>query len=204
MLNNLKTWYHRKNLKDSNFSFLFDAPPGNEVVCFDCETTGLNPEKAELLSIAALIIRGNRILTSKRLELFVKPTSSIDENSIKIHHLRHCDVKNGLDSTEAITEFLNFIGSRPLVGYYLEFDVAMINKYLKSMIGIPLPNKQIEISGIYYDKKQKVIPQGHIDLRFDSILADLKLPKLSKHDAFNDALMTAMIYVKLQHTRKLT
>ncbi len=92
MLRNLKTWYSRNHLKDSNFSFLFDVPPGNEVVCFDCETTGLNPKKAELLSIAALIVRGNRILTSKRLELFVKPTSAIDENSIKIHHLRHCGV----------------------------------------------------------------------------------------------------------------
>lgn len=204
MLNQIRNWYNRKNLKNNDFSFLFDLPPGDEVVCFDCETTGLNPKKAELLSIAALIIRGNRILTSKKLELFVKPTASIDENSIKIHHLRHCDVENGLDSTQAITEFLNFIGSRPLVGYYLEFDVAMINKYLRSMLGISLPNKQIEVSGIYYDKKQTAIPQGHIDLRFDAILADLKLPTLGKHDAFNDALMTAMIYVKLQHVRKLT
>ncbi len=204
MLSQIKNWYNRKNLKNNDFSFLFDLPPGDEVVCFDCETTGLNPKKAELLSIAALIIRGNRILTSKKLELFVKPTAGIDENSIKIHHLRHCDVENGLDSTQAITEFLNFIGSRPLVGYYLEFDVAMINKYLRAMLGISLPNKQIEVSGIYYDKKQTAIPQGHIDLRFDSILADLKLPKLGKHDAFNDALMTAMIYVKLQHVRKLT
>lgn len=203
MISQMKTWYNRKKLKDDNFSFLFDAPPNNEVVCFDCETTGLNPKKAELLSIAALMIRGNRILTSKKLELYVKPTRAIDENSIKIHQLRHCDVENGLESTQAVTEFLNFIGSRPLVGYYLEFDVAMINKYLKNMIGITLPNKQIEVSGIYYDKKQTAIPQGHIDLRFDSILADLKLPKLGKHDAFNDALMTAMIYVKLQHTRKL-
>lgn len=204
MLSQIKNWYNRKNLKNNDFSFLFDLPPGDEVVCFDCETTGLNPKKAELLSIAALIIRGNRILTSKKLELFVKPTAGIDENSIKIHHLRHCDVENGLDSAQAITEFLNFIGSRPLVGYYLEFDVAMINKYLRAMLGISLPNKQIEVSGIYYDKKQTAIPQGHIDLRFDSILADLKLPKLGKHDAFNDALMTAMIYVKLQHVRKLT
>lgn len=203
MLSQIKNWYNRKNLKDNRFSFLFDLPPNDEVVCFDCETTGLNPKKAELLSIAALIIRGNRILTSKKLELYVKPTAGIDVNSIKIHHLRHCDVENGLDSTQAITEFLNFIGSRPLVGYYLEFDVAMINKYLRAMLGISLPNRQIEVSGIYYDKKQRAIPQGHIDLRFDSILEDLKLPTLGKHDAFNDALMTAMIYVKLQYVRKL-
>ena len=36
------------------------------------------------------------------------------------------------------------------------------------------------------------------DLRFASILSDLGLPALDQHDAFNDALMTAMMYVQLQ------
>jgi len=35
-------------------------------------------------------------------------------------------------------------------------------------------------------------------LSFDAILEDLNLPKLGKHDAFNDALMTAMMYLKLK------
>ncbi len=78
---------------------------------------------------------------------------------------------------------MHFIGNRPLVGYYLEFDVAMINKYLKPHLGIKLPNKQIEVSKIYYDKKYRINPQSHIDLRFDSIMKDLDLPIFGKHDA---------------------
>ena len=31
----------------------------------------------------------------------------------------------------AIFQLLNFIGSRPIVGYYIEFDIAMISKYTK-------------------------------------------------------------------------
>jgi DNA polymerase-3 subunit epsilon len=102
-----------------------------------------------------------------------------------------------------VLQFLRFIGSRPLVGYYLEFDVAMINKYLRPLLGIVLPNKQTDVSGIYYEKKITAIPQGHIDLRFDVIMSDLDLPSLGQHDAFNDALMTAMMYVKLQNVKKL-
>jgi DNA polymerase III subunit epsilon len=37
-------------------------------------------------------------------------------------------------------------------------------------------------------------------LRFDSIMKDLGLPRLGKHDAINDAIMTAMMFVRL--TRK--
>lgn len=203
MFASLKRRYNRGQLKDERYAFLFDEPPPNELVCFDCETTGLNPRKADILSIGAVIIQENRILTSQKLELFLKPPREIDEASIKVHLLRHCDLENGLEPEQAILRFLRFIGSRPLVGYYLEFDVAMINKYIKPMLGIVLPNQQIEVSGIYYDKKQQTIPQGNIDLRFDNILQELDLPKLGKHDAFNDALMTAMMYVKLQNIRRL-
>ncbi len=37
----------------------------------------------------------------------------------------------------------------------------------------------------------------NIDLRFDSIMKDLNLPRLGKHDAINDAIMTGMMFVKL-------
>ena len=90
-----------------------------------------------------------------------------------------------------------------MIGYYLEFDVKMINKYLKPYLGITLPNEQIEVSGIYHDKKIKLIPDGIIDLRFDSIMNDLGLPIFGKHDAINDAIMTAMIYVKLKNIKHL-
>jgi len=98
---------------------------------------------------------------------------------------------------------LTIIGSRPLVGYYLEFEVAMINKYLKPLLGISLPNEQIEVSGIYSDYKQNLFNPIEVDLRFDAIDADLDLPILGKHDAFNDANMTAMMYVKLQNMKKM-
>jgi DNA polymerase-3 subunit epsilon len=203
MFTTWKNRYYRKRLKDERYAFLFAEPPPNEFVCFDCETTGLETHKAEILSIGAVIIVDNKILTSQKLELFLKPTQQIDEASIKVHHLRHCDLEHGMEPNQAIMRFLRFIGSRTLVGYFLEFDVAMVNKYVRPLLGIVLPNRQIEVSGIYYDKKQSLIPQGHIDLRFDTILQDLNLPSLGQHDAFNDALMTAMMYVKLQRVKKI-
>jgi DNA polymerase-3 subunit epsilon len=79
----------------------------------------------------------------------------------------------------------------------------MINKYLKPYLGITLPNRQIEVSGLYHDKKIKLIPDGVIDLRFDVMMKDLGLPIFGKHDALNDAVMTAMMYIKLQNIEKV-
>ena len=79
----------------------------------------------------------------------------------------------------------------------------MINKYLKPKIGITLPNKLLEVSGIYHDYKIEKIPQGHIDLRFNTIMRELQIPNLGKHDAYNDAIMTSMIFIKLKNQPKV-
>ena len=194
---------NKKKLKDPRYLFLFDDAPLDEVVVFDTETTGLNPKKDEILSIGAVKIKGNKILTSQKFEMFLRPTKDIKEESIKINQIRNIDLQNGCEPQEAIEAFLHFIGSSPLVGYYIEFDVAMINQYTKRLLGIKLPNPQIEVSGIYHDKKIKFIPDSTIDLRFDVIMKDLGLETFGKHDALNDAVMTAMMYLKLQNITKL-
>jgi len=192
-----------RKLKDEQYRFLFEEAPKDEVVVFDTETTGLNPKKDEILSIGAVKLKGNKILMSQKFELFVKPTREVGEQSIKIHQIRNIDLENGCEPREAIEQFLHFIGARPLVGYYLEFDIKMINKYVKPWLGINLPNPQIEVSGLYHDKKIKFIPDGVIDLRFDVMMKELGLPIFGKHDALNDAVMTAMMYIKLQNIERV-
>ena len=119
-----------------------------------------------------------------------------------MHHIRECDLANAEEIDDVIIDFINFIGSRPLVGYFLQFDISMINKYLKPKLGITLPNKAIDVSEMYHDYKIEIIPQGYIDLRFNTIMTELEIPSLGKHDAYNDAIMTAMIFIKLQNTEK--
>ena len=194
----LKNW-NRKKLKDIRFDFLFEEPLPNEYVCLDCETSGLNPQKDEILSIGAVHIKDNKILMRKTFNIFLKPSKNINVESIKIHHIRPVDLENGIDAQEAIYQLLDFIGSRPIVGYYIKFDVAIISRYTKEFIGIKLPNKTIEVSSMYYKTIRKRSDYQFVDLRFDTILKKLDIPILGKHDALNDALMTAMIFLKLAY-----
>lgn len=193
----LKAKSNRRGLKEKGFEFLFEEDTSGEYVVLDTETTGLNPKKDEILSIGAVKIKDNKIITSQTFEVFIKNSCEISSKSIEIHKIRPIDLENAKTTDVAIREFLNFIGSRPLIGYYLEFDVSMINKYIKPMLGVTLPNKMIEVSEIYFDKTISLIPQGNIDLRFDTILKKCGVPDMGAHNAVNDAIMTAMIYLKL-------
>ena len=203
MFRNIKNYFNKRNLKDKKYLYLFDEPNNEEYVCFDCETTGLDPKKDDIISIGAVIIKNNTIVASKKFVKFIKPKTKLQVEAIKVHHIRECDLQDAEDINKVIKEFLEFIGSRTLVGYYLEFDIAMINKYLKPILGIKLPNKALEVSAIYYDYKIERIPQGNIDLRFNTIMNELKIPSLGKHDAYNDAIMTSMIFLKLKNLPKV-
>lgn len=196
--------YH---LADPAFAFLLDPPPPGEWVALDCETTGLNVRSDEIIAIGAVRIVGQRILTSERLELLVRPDKGVPADSVRIHRLRERDVAQGLLLPDAMRQLLHFIGSRPLVGYYLEFDVAMLNRALRPLLGIGLPQPKIEVSALYYEHKFRQLPpyqqqaNADIDLRFATLMDDLGLPRRDAHDALNDAVMAALAFVKLRQLR---
>ena len=195
------------HLADQRLRFLYDAPPPNEWVSLDCETTGLDTRRDEIIAIGAVRIVGDRVMTSEALSLLVKPRKTFTADSVRIHRLREQDVAQGLEPEEAMRQLLAFIGSRPLVGYFLEFDVAMVNRVLWPMLGVALPQPKIEISALFHEHKSRQLSrqshghaQGqHIDLRFDTLMTELDLPRRDAHDALNDAVMAALAFIKLRH-----
>ncbi len=207
LIDRLRRGWQQRQLRDSEWRFLVDAPPPGEWVALDCETTGLNPRSDEIIAIGAVRIVGNRVLTSERLELLVRPEHGVSAESIRVHRLREQDVQDGVPAEEAMRRLLHFIGARPLVGYYLEFDVAMINRTLKRTLGLTLPQEKIEVSRLYYDHVFQQLPphkqqeNTEIDLRFATIMDALGLPTREAHDALNDAMMAALAFIKLRVLR---
>ncbi|RAI45409.1 3'-5' exonuclease [Rhodoplanes roseus] len=203
ILRRSRALFDRMLLADNAYAFLFEPDETGEVVSLDCETSGFNILADDVISIAAIKIRGNRILTSETFRALIRPGAAMDVSAIKVHQLREADVKLGRTIREVMPEFLRFIGSRPLVGYWVSFDVRMINKYLFGMLNINLPNRQYDVSELYYERKYGKAPPGtEIDLRYAAIAEDLSVPMLPQHDAFNDALVAAQMYVILRDMQK--
>lgn len=116
MKNLLRRHWYRYRFKHTAYAYLFDKPTNDEVVSLDCETTSLDPHKAELITIAATVIRGNTILTSQPFSISLRAPQSLTAQSIAIHRIRHQDLDNGLNDQEAMTRLIDFIGNRPWWG----------------------------------------------------------------------------------------
>lgn len=192
----------RAALARPEFDFLYQGHP-DEMVSFDCETTSLDVKEAEIISIGAVKIRGNRILTSEPFYVLVKPEGMMSATNVTVHGLRPKDLSGGISVEAALEQFLHFAGGRPLVGYFLEYDVAMVNKFLKPMLGITLPQEQIEVSEIYHRQEvKKRIYDNYVDLRMASMVKKLDIPDLPRHDSLNDSINVAMMYLALNGKRR--
>ncbi|ELB2121996.1 3'-5' exonuclease [Vibrio parahaemolyticus] len=190
-----KYWHYK--LKGSPYQSLFCAPHKTEFVSLDCETTSLVPNRAELVTIAATKIIDNRILTSQPFEVRLRAPQSLDSGSVKIHKIRHQDLADGISEKEALLKLLAFIGNRPLVGYHIRYDKKILDLACQRQLGFPLPNPLIEVSQIYHDKLERHLPNAYFDLSLDAICKHLELPIQDKHDALQDAISAALVFVRL-------
>ncbi|MEH6470178.1 MAG: 3'-5' exonuclease [Halopseudomonas sp.] len=199
MLRKFKIYKERKLHRDGPYGYLFEPYHGDEVVSLDCETTSLDVKEGEILSIGAVKIKGRRVKTSERLDIKLKPPQSLTGDSIKIHKIRAMDLSEGVDIEEALEQVLEFVGNRPILGYYVKYDVKMLDKFLRPIYGFGLPNKAIELSHVYHDIIKWKSVGGDTDLRFDTIASKLDLPILQRHTALGDAITVALMYVRLKH-----
>ncbi|MDB1122744.1 3'-5' exonuclease [Vibrio algarum] len=191
-------WYYK--LKDSPYRELFAVPTHQEFVSLDCETTSLDPKRAELVTIAATKIIGNRIITSEPFHVRLRAPQSLDSGSVRIHRIRHQDLIDGISEKEALKALLKFIGNRPLVGYHIRYDKTILDIACQKQLGFPLPNRLIEVSHIYHEMLEKHLPNAYFDLSLDAICKHLGLPAQdNKHDALQDAISAALVYVRLTY-----
>jgi len=200
----IKREWRLRQLSDEAYRFLFDPAPPGEWVAITCATSGYDVEQDEILSVSAVRVAGRRVLASERLELLLRPSRPVPPAALREHRLREQDLAQGMTPAEAMPRLLRFIGSRPLLGYYLEFDLGMLERLLRPQIGIGLPNEAVEVSSLYYAWQFDRLPpyqqqdNAPIDLRFDAMLAALGLPLRESHSPLDKAVLTALAFIKLR------
>lgn len=148
------------------------APEPEERIAIHCEATSFDAATAAPRVIAALPMRGNRILTSQAL-------------LVTLGH--------GRETAEAVERLRALIGQRPLVGYFLDFTATLVER----LLGTPLPNPRIEVSALFYEHKTRARGKYAVDLRLDRLVEELDLPVRPSGDAYGTALAAALACLRL-------
>lgn len=198
MIRSLRRAADRRRQADGRYGWLFNPYTGDELVAIDCETTSLDTKVAELVSIAAVRIKGDRVLTSDSLDLRLQRPDSLSGDSIRIHRLRGVDLDGGDAPDDALEKLLDFIGNRPLLGWCVDYDVAIINRHLRPRFGFDLPNVCLDMAQVYLREIHRTRSYLEPDMRFEAVAKELNVPIIGRHTALGDAVTTALMYVRLK------
>lgn len=198
-LKQLSSTWQKRQLQRPELASMFSKPLAKQWVAIDCEMTGLNPKKYHLLSVAAIHINDNTIDTGNGMHLVCKPPVMPDRDTIVIHGLRTADVEHGMSYDDMLALLLPFIGNRPIVGFCTQLDTAFLNPLIKRYMGTALPNEVIDLRHLY-SRRMSGQTQGLSSQaqHLTNILAHYNIPELGAHDAYNDAIMTAMAFLHVR------
>jgi DNA polymerase-3 subunit epsilon len=187
-------WRHGRG----EWAGLFAAPPRDEVVSLDLETTGLDPATDRILRLAAVPVRGTRVVLSERFERWVDPGRGFDIDSMRHHRILPGDVADAADEPSVVREFLHWLGPRPLLGYCIGFDIAMLDRSARAITGFPLPSARIDLAAVDFARQQRTRPDAAQRRDLDAILAATGIPAIGRHDALADATTTALAWCALR------
>lgn len=197
MLRALRRAADRRRQAHGDYAWLFYPYTGDELVAVACRSTGQDPRTAELLSLAAVRLRGDRVLTSDSLELHLRRPASLDAETLRLCGLRRVDLAGGERLEQGLSRLLDFVGNRPLIGWHLDHDLAILNRELRARFGFDLPNARIDVAQEYLRQRRR----SHLELGrqpgFEQAAEGLGLPMMGQHTALGNAVTTALMHLRL-------
>ena len=172
-------------------------------VVFDTELTGLS-RKDEIVSIGAVHVRDLKILAGETFHSFVRPhkiTNATD--STLLHRITPEQLATARTLKEVLPEFIEFCGPSLLVGHYVSLDVGFINQASRKIVGATIKNPCLDTMRLaqiytetcwtqYHDQ-----PNLQVSFNLADLSSDYGLPAFTQHDALQDSLQTAYLFIYL-------
>lgn len=173
-----------------------DAPLAQgRYVVVDVETSGLNLARDRLIAIGAVALRDGRIDLADSLEIVLRQAVVSSRDNILIHGIGGTAQAEGVPPVEALLAFLEYLGKSPLVAFHVAFDETMINRALRTYLGLRLRHPWADLAyitpGLYPEAARQ-----HRTL--DQWMGYFQVGNYARHSALADALSTAELLLALR------
>ncbi len=197
---------HELIIKNRDFFKNFDQTrPLQEYnfVVLDMELTGMKRNKNEIISIGAVKIKNLQIDLGKTFHYYIRPQKLDPTEATLVHRITPEQLRKAPPLFEVIPKFVSFVGLDLLVGHHLELDMSFLHEATRVVLNGTLSNPGIDtmkmakeykkvMHGYYHD-------MGETSPRYNlkDLSHDFNLPAFKVHDALEDALQTAYLFLFL-------
>lgn len=185
-------WKKEENLFDKNISV-----EETRFVVLDTETTGFDYENDRILCIGALVLQNGIISIQNSFEVYIEQ-DHYDKSTAQIHGILKAFVLKRPSESQALQQFLDFLGDAVIIAHHTVFDVTMINKALVRNNLPELTNHRLDTAYLY----KKTLIKSHLFERKDHYTLDdladkFDISKQDRHTALGDAYITAIAFLKI-------
>ncbi len=175
-------------------------PPGR-LLALDLETTGFDPEQAEIIAIGTVPVVDGAVRIGATTSTLVRPANRSAVEGIVAHHLRPSDVISAPTLADVLPEVLVAIrDAEALLVHHASLDVRVLERACAAT-GLEWPSPRVVDTMELIERvrrRQRATGSGR---RLPRDLAGarhgLGLPPHQAHDAAADAIATAELYLAL-------
>lgn len=168
----------------------------SKFIILDIETDGLNPRRNEILEIAAIKVKGEKlekfqslIHYEKNLPEGIKKLTGLNEDLLK---------KEGKDLKETLVKLMEFIGDHKLVGYNIDFDIRFLNDKLRKFKLPRIGNKTIDL--------MQLVKKDNMDLdnyKLETVLKSYEIDGKVEHRGLKDCKLIYELSTKVNVFQEL-
>jgi DNA polymerase III subunit epsilon len=167
-----------------------------EFIVLDFETTGLDSTKDSILSIGYTVIRNNRVVLKESGHQIIRQDNELQSENVAIHQITDTDAQQGTDKKEALDTLLMVMAGKVLVAHHAEIELGFINKLCNEIYGFSVPVRVVDTMKL----EKKRLERRHSgfksnQLRLFNIRRSYGLPRYKAHNALEDAIATAEIFL---------
>lgn len=168
-----------------------------EFLSLDIETTGLNPNTADMLSVGWVVIRDGRVDLASAESYIVRPMGEVG-GSASIHGLTDTVVKSGVEWMTVLDRIIEVLTGRVLLVHHAGLDKVLLDRLCRERFGCPLLAPVVDTLTLERSRRQR---RHHVDEKASLRLADLRskyqLPRYAAHDSMVDAIATAELLIAM-------
>lgn len=175
-----------------------DEISNTEFISVDFETTGLNVSEDSILSVGYTVIRSNRVLLKESGYLVIRQDSNLQSDNVAIHQITDTEASQGVELKQALDELLLKMAGKVLLAHHADIELGFLNAACLKYYGYHLPVRVVDTMQL----EKKRLQRRHAgfrsnQLRLFNIRKAYGLPRYKAHNALEDAVATAELFLAM-------
>ena len=166
------------------------------ILAVDFETTGLDAKQDKLLSVGFVALKQQQISLNSSYHQIIKTKEQLQESNVIIHHITDSQKEQGKALATVVETLLQALAGKVMLVHFARIEKQFLTQACLELYGmapvfpmidtLALAKRRLDKRDVAYDPSE---------LRLANLRQNFKLPDHHAHNALNDAIATAELFM---------